>query len=886
VDYEAIDLMNFRFEGSERVRLRVAEPTRTITCHAVELYVFDVSVELEGEEGDTRTLECQQIQYFVKDESVTFHFAETLPAGVLATLKLRFHGFLNDQLRGFYRSEYDLHGEKHVLAVTQFEACDARRAFVCWDEPAIKATFEISMVTDVDLVALSNMHVVQTLVRPKKNAHLRKLTRSDRDASEKLWKFAETPVMSTYLVAMVVGKFDVASDVSKEGVIVNVYTAPGQSTRGHFALSVATKALSFFTETFGIPYPLKKLDMVAIPNFLGAMENWGLVTYSENYLLVDEKLSSRRTMIETCFTVCHELSHQWFGNLVTMEWWTGLWLNEGFAQYMQFDATDKLFPEWRVWDTFVKDIMLGSAFVKDSMLSSHPIEVVVNHPHEADEIFDAISYHKGSSIVRMLSEFLGRDVFYRGVHNYLAKFSYKNTTSEDLWDALEQASGQKITQMADSWTKQMGFPLITVDQDKDGKYMVLQERFLADKSQKPVGEGTLWDVPLAFVSSEDPTKTKRAGIWSAKTTHASSGKQPPSTSLIASDEINAQIQVPAGSGGWIKLNPSQSSFYLVNYTPELWQRLQVPVKERLLGVADRVSLVNSVFTFARCGVVPLSLALDFTQAYADETEVECWKDISESLNYYSTLYREEPFYPGLQAYIRKLFANVMTHLTWDSSSATMPSSDDGHFRSLVIAQLGRAGDESVIAEAQRRFSAYFKGDKSVLSADLRETVFSIQLAHGDASHVKILQDLYDTSDHAEERSDCLRAMGRVPDEGLKRQVLDWALEHVRSQDIRQPFASVATNAAGVRIAWQFCQDKWDVVIKKVAPIMLGSLIGVVVGRFHHANDAAAVASWLASKDTASFKRTLDVALEGVRLKSTAFERDRDTLAKWLQSSST
>lgn len=879
MDYDVVDLMNFRFEGSERVELRVSEATSVITCHAVELYVFDVTVDVAG-----RSLECQQIQYTAKDDSVAFHFAEMLPAGEAVTLKLRFHGFLNDQLHGFYRSEYDLHGEKHVLAVTQFEACDARRAFVCWDEPALKATFEISMVTEADLVALSNTHVVQTHIRPKKNAHIRALTRSDRNAVvEKVWKFAETPIMSTYLVAMVVGKFDVLTDLTKEGVIVNVYTAPGQSERGRFALDVATEALSFFTEAFGIPYPLKKLDMVAIPDFLGAMENWGLVTYSENYLLVDPTLTSQRTKMETCYTVCHELSHQWFGNLVTMEWWTGLWLNEGFAQFMEFDATNQLFPEWRVWDKYVQDVLLGSAFVKDAMLSSHPIEVVVNHPSEADEIFDAISYDKGSAVVRMLSDFLGRDVFLRGVHNYLTKFSYKNTTSEDLWAALEEASGLKITQMADSWTKQMGYPLITVQEGEDGKHVLVQERFFADISLKPDDDSSLWDVPLTVASSDDPASIKRIGIWDAKSAALAKGEKVPSTPIVAGNEINAHIQVPSGPNGWIKLNPHQSSFYLVNYTPELWHRLQVPVKERLLGVADRVSLVNSIFTFARCGVVPLSLALDFTQAYVDETEAHCWKDISVSLTFYATLFKEEPFYPSLQAYIRKLFAHVMEQLTWESSESKLPSPDDGEFRGVVIAQLGRAGDEQVIEEAKRRFRAYFSGEKSLVSADLRETVFTIQVVNGDASHVKQLQDLYLTSDFAEERSDCVKAMGRIPDGDVKRQILEWSLENVRSQDIRKPFGSVASDPKGAQVAWKFCQDNWDTLIKKFSALTLGSLLGIVIGRFKSAEAAVNVEAWLTSKDTSAYRRRLNEALEAVRLKGIAYDRDRDVLEKWLAS---
>ncbi|OWZ08715.1 Metalloprotease [Phytophthora megakarya] len=873
VDYELIDLLNFRFEGSERVLLRVEEATSVITCHAVELHVFDVSVETEG-----KTQEAQQIQYQTKDDSVSFHFAEPLVAGAKATLKLQFHGFLNDQLRGFYRTEYENQGETRVLAVTQFEACDARRAFVCWDEPALKATFEISMVTETDLVALSNAHVVETLVRPKKNAHIRKNTRSVV-AMEKLWKFAESPVMSTYLVAMVVGEFDMISDLTKEGVVVNVYTAPGQSARGRFALDVATKALSFFTDSFGIPYPLKKLDMVSIPDFLGAMENWGLVTYTETFLLVDENLSSHEIKADAARAICHELSHQWFGNLVTMDWWTGLWLNEGFAQFMEFDAAHYIFPEWKLWETFVQDVMLGSAFVKDAMVSSHPIEVVVNHPDEADEIFDAISYHKGSSMVRMLSEYLGREVFYRGVHDYLVKYSYKNTVTEDLWEALEQASGQKLKNMADTWTKQVGFPLVTVKQDADGKCVLVQERFFADTSLNS-GDKTLWDVPLTFCTSDDPSSIKRLGIWDAKTASLKISTVS-TTPLEAGDEINKEIQVPTGLTGWIKLNPNQAGFYLVNYSPTLWKRLEIPVKEQLLGVPDRVSLLNSVFTFARAGVLDLPVALDFTSAYIDESASLCWKEISRNMGYYSNLFHGEPFYPEFQRYIRTLFEHVMKRLGWDVDDTTQGDADEGEFRKTVIYRLGLANDQDVIKEAKKRFHAYINGDSSALSGDLRGSVFDIEVTYGDATNAKLLQDLHNKSDFAEERRDCLDAMGSVSGAADQLQVMEWAVENVRSQDIHYPFISVACDKHGVQVAWQYVQNKWDFLAKKYSAMTLGSIVCGVVSRFQSEAMAVEVEAFLAKKDTSGYKRRIEVALEAVRLKSAAYCRDRETLAKWL-----
>ncbi|TYZ58892.1 hypothetical protein PybrP1_008181 [[Pythium] brassicae (nom. inval.)] len=894
IDYEVIDLMNFRFEGAERVQLRVQEAgTSAITCHALELFVYDVSVTLPAAAADAassspppRTLACERIEHRAQDDSVTFHFGEALPVGATVTLALRFHGFLNDQLRGFYRSEYELGGEKRALAVTQFEACDARRAFVCWDEPALKASFVISMVTDAALVALSNMHVEQTLVRPKKNAHLRARTRADAP-TEKLWRFAETPVMSTYLVAMVVGEFDVLAGISTDGVVVTVYTAPGQSARGRFSLDVALRALAFFSARFGIAYPLKKLDMVAVPDFLGAMENWGLVTYSESYLLIDAALSSQETRVQTARVVCHELSHQWFGNLVTMEWWTGLWLNEGFAQFLEVDAVDALFPEWKIWEIFVHEVMLSSAFVKDAMTTSHPIEVVVHHPHEADEIFDTISYNKGASIVRMLSEFLGRETFYKGVSAYLVQFSYKNTVTEDLWEALERASGVNIKQMASSWTQQMGFPLLTLKEtatEAGGcRYVLEQERFFANRVHAQ-DDKSLWDVPLTVITSDAPSAIKRVGIWAAKSsgTFDAADVQTP---VAADDAINRQLQAPAGSRGWVKLNPNQTSFYLVNYSPAMWKKLQVPVKERAFGAIDRVSLLSSAFALAGAGVLGVPDALDFTSAFMEEPEFLVWKEIAARMSYYSELFHDEAFYPELQQYIRTLFSRVMARLTWEKR-ADSRDSNEGQFRKTVISRLGFAGDHDVVQEAKRRFQLYMSGEKAALSADIRGVVFNIQAAHGDASHAKQLQALYETSDFAEEREDALVAIGRVPGAATKQLVLEWALDKVRVQDISGVFVSTGSDKVGRELAWTFVQKHWDVLAKKYSSMTLGGIVAATISRFSSEARAVEVEAFLATKDTAGYTRRIDGALERIRLKSLELHRDRESVAQWLKIRST
>ncbi|CEG39868.1 metalloprotease family [Plasmopara halstedii] len=357
---------------------------------------------------------------------------------------------------------------------------------------------------------------------------------------------------------------------------------------------------------------------------------------------------------------------------------------------------------------------------------------------------------------------------------------------------------------------------------------------------------------------------------------------PPMTPLAASDEINKLIQVPTGANGWVKLNPNQTGFYLVNYSPALWKRLEVPVKEQTLGVPDRISLLNSVFTFARAGILALPVALDFTSAYIGETVSTCWKEISRNMGYYSSLFRDEAFYPELQRYIRALFAHVMDCLGWHSDASKQSEPDEGEFRKTVIYRLGLANDLDVIKEARKRFHAYIGGDLSALSADLRSSVFDIEITFGEAGNAKLLQDLYNKSDFAEERSDCLGAMGLVSGLSAKIQVLDWAVENVRSQDIHYPFSSVASDKLGRQIAWQYLQDKWDLLSNKYSAMTLGYIVCGVVSQFQSEAMAVEVEAFMVGKNTSGYKRRLEVALESVRLKSVVRCRDRESLAMWLK----
>ncbi|KAG8229240.1 hypothetical protein J437_LFUL007926, partial [Ladona fulva] len=482
------NLKTFVFQGRETVNLQVNENTDKIILNSLDLEIRNVEFAC----GDGRVLKPANVALSADDETLTLTFPEVLPTGD-GKLSISFTGELNDKMKGFYRSKYTSpSGEECYAGVTQFEATDARRCFPCWDEPALKATFDISLRVPKMKVALSNMPVkserdlsvdeANELVDGAKGGG----GESENDPLREI-HFLRTPVMSTYLVAVVVGEFDKVEATSRDGVLVRVYTPVGKAEQGQFALDVAAKVLPYYKDYFQIAYPLPKIDLIAIADFsAGAMENWGLVTYRETCLLVDPENTSAVRKQWIALVVGHELAHQWFGNLVTMEWWTHLWLNEGYASFVEFLCVEHLFPEFDIWTQFVTDTYIR-ALELDCLKNSHPIEVPVGHPSEIDEIFDDISYNKGASVIRMLHRYIGDEDFRRGMNTYLTRHQYGNTFTEDLWAALEEASNKPVGAVMSTWTKQMGFPTVkVVEQKQEGdnqrRLKVMQHKFCADGS--------------------------------------------------------------------------------------------------------------------------------------------------------------------------------------------------------------------------------------------------------------------------------------------------------------------------------------------------------------------------------------------------------------------
>lgn len=555
--------------------------------------IKDVSIKT----ADGSTLLPEKTTVSVEDETAEFQFSQALPLGN-HSLNINFTGEINDKMKGLYRSKYlSPSGEERFAAVTQFEATDARRCFPCWDEPAIKATFDISLVVPPKLESLSNMPV--------------KSTKQMGDLI--CYEFETTPIMSTYLVAAVVGEYDYVEDRSTDGVLVRVYTPRGKKEQGRFALEVATKVLPYYKDYFNIAYSLPKIDLIAIADFSsGAMENWGLVTYRETCLLVDPEHTSAVRKQWIALVVGHELAHQWFGNLVTMEWWTHLWLNEGYASFVEFLCVDHLFPEYDIWTQFVTDMYIR-ALELDCLDNSHPIEVPVGHPSEIDEIFDDISYNKGASVIRMLHNYIGDDDFRKGMNLYLTKHQYKNTSTEDLWAALEEASKKPVGTVMSTWVKQMGFPVVTAHVTQSGESSSLditQSKFTTSETKNENEEP--WMIPISVSTSLNPNELATSIVLKTKKT---------------------TISLPnVGPKDWIKINPGTVGFYRTQYSSEMLARFIPAIHDKSLPPLDRLGLLDDLFAMVQAGQTSTVEALKLMQAFIQEDNYTVWSTIANCLS--------------------------------------------------------------------------------------------------------------------------------------------------------------------------------------------------------------------------------------------------------------
>ena len=837
------DLKNFTFDGEQSVDLLILEATSTIVLNSIDLEISNTTLHANG-----TTLTSKSVTIDKDAETATLDFGETIQPGD-ARLEMVFTGELNDKLMGFYRSEYTSQdGETRYLATTQFEPTDARRAFPCWDEPAKKATFEVTLVFSDEYQAVSNTPVVEE---------------GAPGPGLKSVRFAETPIMSTYLLVFIVGNLTSIEERAAGGTTVGVWTTPGKEDQASFALDTSVKLLSYFNEYFGIPYPLPKLDHIAIPDFAaGAMENWGAVTYRETALLVDPDNSSAGTRQRVAEVIAHEMAHMWFGDLVTMEWWDDLWLNESFASWMGNKAVDWLFPEWEMWTQFV-NMDTNRALSLDGLKNSHPIEQAVKNPAEVSQLFDAISYSKGASVIRMLENFLGEESFRKGLNRYLSSHMYDNARTEDLWSALETESGRPVTAIMDSWVKQMGYPVLQVESDRTGGQTTLsvtQERFVYDRL---LGDG-------------EPDSDSDNEVWRVPVS-ASQGSEESAVTVM--DGRQTQIDVPGSGDGWVKLNPLQTGFFRVNYSTEDWQRLVPAIESLELHATDRLGVQNDAYALSRAGLLPVTQFLSLAQAYKNEGDASVWSDLASNLRDIEQLISDEAIHPAYQGFAREIFGPAARKIGWE------PKPGEGHLdallRSTVLSQAGSYHDPGVTAQASERFQKYLQ-DRETLAPDLRGVVFALAAQSGGKDVYDQIWGLEGETDLAEEKIRLLMSLTRFQQPELLNSTLADSLSaKVRSQDSITLVAGVAANPKGRDLAWEFVKDNWAEFDRRYGGGGFGLMRLVsICSHFNSQEKADEVDSFFAEHPAPAAERTIRQALERVRLNIKWLEQNRQELTDW------
>ena len=651
------DINKFTFAGTETVKLNVRSAVRQLVLNALELKVEAASIN--GKE-----LPVSAIKTDTKNELLALALPSELATGE-HTLTLRFTGKINEQGQGLFYMRYQEQGNgaRKIMLGTQFEATDARRFFPCWDEPVFRARFQLTAVVPENWLAVSNMPIQDEKKIP----------------GGKEVRFAATPPMSSYLNVFIAGELDFIE--SRSGPTqIRVITTKGKAEMGRYALQATAQILQYYNDYFGVAYPLPKLDQIAIPGgFGGAMENWGGITYYESKLLFDPKSSSGETKQDIYEVLAHEMAHQWFGDLVTMAWWDNLWLNEGFASWMGSKCTAHFNPRWEVWlrREFPRDpsrragIAKEAAMEGDARQTTHPIQQRIATETEANSAFDDITYKKGQSFLRMLESFLGDDVFREGIRRYIAAHTYSNTTTADLWNALSEASGKPIGEIAAGWTEQPGFPIVKVKQEQGGNVSLAQERFTINFTNAPSLE---WKIPL---------------------TYAVVGETP--AILLMTRKVASIHNIPRERA--LKLNVDGAGNYRVEYDQTSWKLLLGALRN--LGAEDRVNLLGDAWALVQANRAPIALYFELVEKLPASTELAEREQIIHVLDFINRLLTGSPEQEKFQRYVRSLLRPTFEAVGWETKPDEQ--STTRNLRGSLITALGNLNDPKIVAGLSRTF---------------------------------------------------------------------------------------------------------------------------------------------------------------------------------------
>ena len=828
------DLTAAHFVGQETITLTIHHPTSEIILNAIELAI--TSAQIKGAAGSTRP---DTITLDASLERCHLTFATPLSPGTWR-LTITFSGTLNDKLRGFYRSTYkDERGATHSMAATQFEATDARRAFPCWDEPDFKAVFATTLVIDPTLIAVSNTTIAaETLVGGKKIVH-----------------FADSIKMSTYLVAFVVGRIEPTEPVMIGKTPLRLWAVHGKGHLARFGQDIAAASLTFFESYYGIPYPGDKLDLLAIPDFAsGAMENLGAITYRETALLVDRQSATHGELERVADVVAHENAHMWFGDLVTMSWWNGLWLNEAFATFMEMLAVDAWKPEWKRWDSF--GVARAAAFSVDGLHSTRPIEYPVQAPKDADAMFDILTYEKGASVLRMLEQHIGPTVFRDGVRDYLRTHAYGNADTNDLWVSLGKIAKQPVPELMDGWIFQPGFPLVTATVSPSSELTITQQQFsYLGKTQSGSSQDQRWQIPLQMrITAEGEAKTSR---------------------LLLTEKSTA-VPLPHD---WesVLINEEGHGFYRVRYAPELLDRILNAGIDRL-AVTERFNLINDAWATSVAGLMPLTDYLDLTARFTAERDKNVWAVLLEAFSFLNRIITVEDR-PALEAFVRGRIGPAVADLGWAPRSGE--SELTKQLRGELIGAQGKLGNDSTIQrDATELYRAYCK-DATAVDPNVVPSLVAILAHTGDITRYDEFNERFRTATTPQEERRYLFSLAAFqPKTLLERTLARTVSGEIRTQDAPFLVSAILGNVYGRELAWDFLKANWEkmdqLFPKQGLRRMCGGIVSLATPELERD-----VRDFFTTRKIDLGGKTLDQYLEQLRIAVTVRERDSRALRTYL-----
>ncbi len=831
----ALDLEHWRNEGTVEITIDVRARTDTITLHALELTITDARVACAGGTASV----ASEVVLHPQAEAVSLRFATPIGPGP-ATLTLVFHGEILERLRGLYRSLKD--GGRY--AATQFESADARRAFPCFDEPEFKARFALTLAIPEELTAIAN----GTLVEEKRLA-----------AGRKEVTFSETPPISSYLVAFLVGPFEATPTVATaDGVPVRVWLPHGLAAKGIYARDAHARAVEYLTRYTDIPYPYGKIDAIGLADFeAGAMENPGAITYRLTAIAADPAQASTDTLKDIFYTAAHELTHMWWGDLVTMAWWNDLWLNESFATFVGWKATADLVPEWGMWRDFVAT--LARPFALDALVSTHPISFEVENARQAAERFDVITYWKGAGVVRMIEAFLGAETFRDGVRSYLRRYAERNATADDFWRELARASGQDVTAIANAWIREPGHPVveITTSFDAAGASLTLrQRRFFADPEAAAPAQPPRWPVPLVLrIGTAGGVRTERHLL----------------------DGAEGALALPGAR--WIFPNGGGAGFYRFALDDGAISRLAGAIAE--LAPEERLALVGNQWALTKAGVSSIAQFVTLLAGFADECDRAVIDAIAERLAWLYVHVVGDEDQPAFARLVERLFAPGFARLGWDAAPGE--SADDRMRRATLVGALGRlARVPAVVAETRVRLERYLT-DRRTLDPNLVPTVAVLTARDGDPGLYEryLARKRASALDDPEEEERFLFALASFEDPALVARTLALTFtDDVRPQDRAFVLARLLGGRATRLAAWAFVRDHWDARILTMDP-MLRQYVIRALASLTPAAVASEVGDFLAAHVTDETRETTAQAREQLRIDAAAVQRMAPALARAL-----